>query len=61
MFTTHEKILPVLEDIGRSKLFEHYSLYPCLPYAHKYANSVTENGVLKTVTNSHTQFILVYV
>lgn len=50
MFTTHEKILPVLEDIGRSKQFEHYSLYPCLPYAHKYADSVTENGVLKTVT-----------
>lgn len=50
MFTTHEKILPVLEDIGRSKQFEHYSLHPCLPYAHKYADSVTENGVLKTVT-----------
>ena len=50
MFTTHEKILPVLEDIGKSKEFEHYSLYPCLPYAHKYADSVTENGVLKTVT-----------
>lgn len=50
MFTTHEKILPVLEDIRRSKHFENYSLYPCLPYAHKYADSVTQNGVLKTVT-----------
>jgi hypothetical protein len=50
MFTTHEKILPVLEDIGGSKQFENYSLYPCLPYAHKYADSVTENGVLKTIT-----------
>ena len=50
MFTTHDKIMPVLSFIEDSTLFEDYSLYPCLPYAHKYANSVTEKGVFRTVS-----------
>ena len=28
------------------KKFEKYDIYPCMPYAHKYANAVTEYGVL---------------
>ncbi|MFE5407671.1 hypothetical protein [Microbacterium sp. NPDC056569] len=47
MCTTHERIAEVCDrvrdDPGR---FRGFRAYPCMPYAHKYANAVTEHGML---------------
>jgi hypothetical protein len=29
--------------------YKQFSIYPCMPYAHKYANAVTELGILGTI------------
>ncbi|MEZ5072885.1 MAG: hypothetical protein R2751_18540 [Bacteroidales bacterium] len=29
--------------------YEGYKIYPCMPYAHKYANAVTELGIMGTI------------
>lgn len=52
MFTTHDRLKPVLEEIARSRLFPGMRYIPCLPYAHKYANTLTESG-LKAVFTEH--------
>jgi hypothetical protein len=50
MCTTHERIALVCEhmraDQGR---YGDYIFYPGMPYAHKYANAVTEDGMLGAV------------
>jgi hypothetical protein len=50
MFTTHERLQPVLAEITRSKLFPNMQFIPCLPYAHKYANTMTEAGMKGLIT-----------
>lgn len=52
MFTTHERLGPVLDEIARSRLFPGMGYIPCLPYAHKYANTLTEGGI-KAVFTQH--------
>ncbi|MDT7834484.1 hypothetical protein [Aquabacterium sp. OR-4] len=52
MFTTHERLQPVLAEIARSRLFPDMQYIPCLPYAHKYANTMTEGG-MKAVFTRH--------
>jgi hypothetical protein len=52
MFTTHERLKPVLDEIARSRLFPGMRYIPCLPYAHKYANTLTEGG-MKAVFTEH--------
>jgi hypothetical protein len=50
MCTTHDRIAlicdHVREDPGQ---YDKFQFYPCMPYAHKYANAVTENGMLGAV------------
>jgi hypothetical protein len=50
MCTTHDRIGEIADairsDPGRYARFE---FYPCMPYAHKYANSVGEVGILETL------------
>jgi hypothetical protein len=50
MCTTHERMAEVCEHfrVNRGK-FPGYKFYPCLPYAHKYANAAAELGVLGAV------------
>ncbi len=50
MCTTHERIVEVCEHfrINRER-YPDYKFYPCLPYAHKYANAAAELGVLGAV------------
>ena len=45
MCTTHERIALVC-DIARANpgRYGRFTFYPCMPYAHKYANAVTEEG-----------------
>ena len=51
MFTTHERLKPVFAEIVRSRLFPDMQYIPCLPYAHKYANSLTDGGMRAVVTD----------
>lgn len=49
MCTTHDRIADICHTIKSDKKFEHFQIYPCMPYAHKYANAVTELGVIGTI------------
>jgi hypothetical protein len=50
MCTTHERIATVCDHVrAHPESYEGFSFYPCMPYAHKYANAVTENGLLGAV------------
>ena len=45
MCTTHDRIAEVAEVVRRAPgEWPGYAFYPCMPYAHKYANAVTEYG-----------------
>jgi len=47
MCTTHERIAEVCDHVrDRPDQYEGFKFYPCMPYAHKYANAVTEFGML---------------
>jgi hypothetical protein len=47
MCTTHERIAEVCEYFRKNQnLYSDFAFYPCMPYAHKYANAVTEVGLL---------------
>ena len=50
MCTTHDRIASIC-DIVRDNpdKYANYKIYPCMPYAHKYANAVTELGVMGTI------------
>lgn len=50
MCTTHDRISNICDYIrDNHRKYENFKIYPCMPYAHKYANSVTENGFLGTI------------
>lgn len=47
MCTTHDRIASICDHIRNNpKQYEGFKIYPCMPYAHKYANAVTELGIL---------------
>lgn len=50
MCTTHERIAEIC-DIIRAEPARYRSLkmYPCMPYAHKYANAVSEMGMIEAI------------
>ena len=46
MCTTHDRIANICDIIrANPKKYEDYKIFPCMPYAHKYANAVTELGI----------------
>jgi hypothetical protein len=46
MCTTHERIADVCDHVRRfPDKYRELKFYPCMPYAHKYANAVTEHGL----------------
>ncbi len=50
MCTTHDRIANICEHVrNNQEKYANYCIYPCLPYAHKYANAVTELGVMGTI------------
>lgn len=50
MCTTHERIADVCDHMRANReRYADYRLYPCMPYAHKYANAVTDYGMLGAV------------
>ncbi len=47
MCTTHDRISDVCDHIRKNpEKFNDFEIYPCMPYAHKYANAVTELGII---------------
>jgi len=49
MFTTHDALEPVIDKIRNSSAFSDFKLLPCMPYAHKYANAMSEMGIFATI------------
>lgn len=50
MCTTHERVAEVCDHMrGDPVKYRDYQFYPCMPYAHKYANAVTDYGILGAV------------
>ncbi len=47
MCTTHERIAEVCDHFrANHDRYPGYKFYPCMPYAHKYANAAAEHGVV---------------
>jgi len=47
MCTTHDRIWEICDHIrANPERYKDFKIYPCMPYAHKYANAVTELGVI---------------
>jgi hypothetical protein len=52
MCTTHDRILEICDYIRANPAkYEGFKIYPCMPYAHKYVNAVTELGVIGALKN----------
>lgn len=50
MCTTHDRIGEITEIMRNNKArYQDFNIFPCMPYAHKYANAVTELGVIGTI------------
>ncbi len=47
MCTTHERVAEICDYFRANPgTYPGYQFYPCMPYAHKYANAVTEHGMV---------------
>jgi hypothetical protein len=47
MCTTHGRIEEICQHVrSNPERYPEFEFYPCMPYAHKYANAVTEHGML---------------
>lgn len=47
MCTTHDRIALVCDHMrAQPERYGDFLFYPCMPYAHKYANAVTEDGLV---------------
>lgn len=47
MCTTHDRVAEICEHFrAHPGKYPDYRFYPCMPYAHKYANAVTEHGMV---------------
>lgn len=50
MCTTHDRIAQICDIIrANPEKYKSFKIYPCMPYAHKYANAVTELGIQGTI------------
>jgi hypothetical protein len=50
MCTTHDRIALVCDHMRANPArYQNFEFMPCMPYAHKYANAVTEDGILGTL------------
>lgn len=53
MFSTHEQVVDLCEYFrGSAARYGGLTLYPVVPYAHKYANAVAEKGVLGAIKDA---------
>jgi hypothetical protein len=50
MCTTHDRVGEIGDIVrGNPERYPDFEFYPCMPYAHKYANSVGEVGIIDTL------------
>jgi hypothetical protein len=50
MCTTHDRVAEICEHVrAHPERYPDYQFYPCMPYAHKYANAVTEHGMIEAL------------
>ncbi|MDP9040699.1 MAG: hypothetical protein M3N30_01880 [Bacteroidota bacterium] len=50
MCTTHARIANICQVIReKPDKYQNFKIFPCMPYAHKYANAVTELGIAGTL------------
>jgi hypothetical protein len=50
MCTTHDRIANICQHIRSNPIrYNGFKIYPCMPYAHKYANAITELGIIGTI------------
>lgn len=50
MCTTHDRVGDIAELVAANPTkYPDFEFYPCMPYAHKYANSVGEVGIIETI------------
>ena len=50
MCTTHDRIINICDIIrANPEKYQNFKIMPCMPYAHKYANAVTELGIAGTL------------
>jgi hypothetical protein len=47
MCTTHDRIADICDYMRKNPTeYKDFNIFPCMPYAHKYANAVTDLGIL---------------
>ncbi len=50
MCTTHDRIGEVCDHVrANPRRYEEFVFYPCMPYAHKYANAMADDGMLGAI------------
>ena len=50
MCTSHDRVAEICDYFrAHSQEYPDYKFYPCMPYAHKYANAVTEHGMIEAL------------
>lgn len=49
MFTTHERFENVFQNMKNDNHFKDFKYIPCIPYAHKYANAITDLGIMEGI------------
>jgi hypothetical protein len=50
MCTTHDRIADICERVrAQPERYSDFTFYPCMPYAHKYANAMTDYGMMGAV------------
>lgn len=50
MCTTHDRIGEICDHVRANRArYADFKFYPCMPYAHKYANAVTEHGMVEAM------------
>ena len=50
MCTTHDRIANICDYMrANPDKYRDFNIFPCMPYAHKYANAVTDLGIIGTI------------
>jgi len=50
MCTSHDRVADICDHFrAYPDKYPDYRFYPCMPYAHKYANAVTEHGMIEAL------------
>jgi hypothetical protein len=61
MCTTHDRIANICQIIRDDPdKYRNFKIFPCMPYAHKYANAVTELGIAEHSNNMFPGILLVH-